>query len=106
MNDLNTRFGYFEFRTKTCIARYFNILFVKVTGHYCPLIMVGMGTLEKLNFLRVYLLSLEVTYPPIRTQSVVFQIECKILRFRFWGKNEKIGLKLCIIVEFDLLEAL
>lgn len=68
--------------------------------------MVGMGTLEKLNFLHVYLLSLEVTYPPIRTQSVVFQIECKILRFRFWGKNEKIGLKLCIIVEFDLLEAL
>lgn len=72
LNDPNRRFGYFEFRTKTCIFRYFHILFVKITGHYCPLIMVGMGTLEKLNFLHVYLLSLEVTYPPIRTQSVVF----------------------------------
>lgn len=91
---------------KTCIARYFYILFVKVTGHYCPLIMVGMGTLEKLNFLCVDLFSLEVTYPPIRTQSIIFKIKCKILRFRFWGKNEEIGLKLCIIVEFDLLEAL
>lgn len=68
--------------------------------------MVGMGTLEKLNFLHVYFLSLEVTYPPIRTQSVVFQIQCKILRFRFWGKNDKIGSKLCIIVEFDFLEGL
>lgn len=68
--------------------------------------MVGMGTLEKLNFLHVYLLSLEVTYPPIRTQSVVLQSQCKILRFRFWGENAKIGLKLCIIVECDLLEAL
>lgn len=85
LNSPNRWFCFFEFRAETCIARYFYILFVKVTGHYCPLIMVGMGTLEKLNFLHVYLLSLEVTYPPIRTQSIVLHSQCKILRFRFWG---------------------
>lgn len=58
---------------KKIIARYFNVLF-KVPGHCCPLIMVGMGTLEKLNFLRVDLFSLEVTYPPIRTQPIILQI--------------------------------
>lgn len=67
--------------------------------------MVGMGTLEKLNFLCVDLFSLEVTYPPIRTQSIIFKIEWKIYSYRFWGKNEKTGLKLYIIAEFDLLEA-
>lgn len=71
---------------KPCIARYF-YPFVKVTAHYCPLIMVGMGTLEKLNLLHVDKFSLEVTYPPIRTQSIILKIECKILRFRFWGKK-------------------
>lgn len=68
--------------------------------------MVGMSTLEKLNFLCVDLFSLKVTYPPIQTQSVMFKIESKILRFRFWGKNEEIGLKLYVVVQFDLLEAL
>lgn len=70
------RFSSFEFNWKRpCIARYVYPVYVKVAAHYCPLVMVGMDTLEKLILLCVDF-SLEVTYPPIRTQSVIFKIEC------------------------------